>query len=77
MKICSKTHQITPFKKMFSGKHAPEPPSKKRLATPSVAIKTLRDMQLAQRPKKLCPPWQIPHTPQDYYYRNLFEEMRL
>ena len=36
MKICSKTHQITPFKKNFLGKHAPEPPSK-RLATPCVA----------------------------------------
>ena len=29
MKICSKTHQITPFKKKFSGKHAPKPPSKR------------------------------------------------
>ena len=26
MKICSKTHQIAPFKKFFSGKHAPKPP---------------------------------------------------
>ena len=26
MKICSKTHQIAPFKKKISGKHAPEPP---------------------------------------------------
>ena len=38
MKICSITitHQILPFKKNFSGKHAPEPPSK-RLAMPRVA----------------------------------------
>ena len=36
MKICSKTHQITPFKKKFSGKHTPEPTSK-HLATPRVA----------------------------------------
>ena len=36
MKICSKAHQITPFKKIFFGKHAPEPPSK-RFATPSYA----------------------------------------
>ena len=26
MKICSKTHQIASFKKMFAGKHAPKPP---------------------------------------------------
>ena len=26
MKICSKTHQIAPFKKNFTGKHAPELP---------------------------------------------------
>ena len=25
MKICSKTHQIAPVKKIYSGKHAPEP----------------------------------------------------
>ena len=29
MKICYKTHQIAPFKKKNSGKHAPEPPSKR------------------------------------------------
>ena len=27
-KILSKTHQIAPFLKIFSGEHAPEPPSK-------------------------------------------------
>ena len=31
MKICSKTHQIAPFKKIF-GEACPEPPSK-RMAT--------------------------------------------
>ena len=36
MKICSKTHQNAPFKKKFSGKHAPNPPSK-RLTTPRIA----------------------------------------
>ena len=35
-KISSKTHQIAPFKKIFPGKHVPEPPSK-RLATTRVA----------------------------------------
>ena len=32
-KIFSKTHQIAPFLKNFSGEHAPEPPSK-RVASP-------------------------------------------
>ena len=32
-KIFSKTHQIAPFFKIFSGEHAPEPPSK-RVASP-------------------------------------------
>ena len=50
MKIYSKTHQITPFKKISSGKHDPGPPNKR--------------MQLAQPPKKLgLPNWQILHTP--------------
>ena len=29
-KILSKTHQIAPFLKIFSGEHAPEPPSQTR-----------------------------------------------
>ena len=29
-KIFSKTHQITPFLKIFSGEHAPEPPYQTR-----------------------------------------------
>ena len=45
MKICSKTHQIAPFKKIFSGKHAPEPPSK-CLATPRVASRFTACRQL-------------------------------
>ena len=32
-KIFSKTHQIAPFLKIFSGEHASEPPSK-RVASP-------------------------------------------
>ena len=32
MKICSKTHQIAPFKKKFRGRMPPNPPSK-RMAT--------------------------------------------
>ena len=54
MKICSKTHQIAPLKYFFSGKHAPEPPSK-RMATPRVANSPPQ--------KKIdAPPWQILHT---------------
>ena len=55
MKLCSKTHQIPSSQKKLSGKHAPEPPSK-RLATPRVDRKPLRGMQLALG--KSCP-WQI------------------
>ena len=36
MKICSKTHQIAPFKNLFRGSMPPNPHSK-RMATPSVA----------------------------------------
>ena len=35
-KIFSKTHQIAPFLNIFSGEHAPEPPSK-RVASPRAA----------------------------------------
>ena len=35
-KIFSNTHQIAPFLKIFSGEHAPEPPSK-RVASPRAA----------------------------------------
>ena len=35
-KIFSKTHQIAPFFKVFSGEHAPEPPGK-RVALPRAA----------------------------------------
>ena len=37
-KILSKTHQIAPFLKIFSGKHSPEPPSK-RVASPRAACR--------------------------------------
>ena len=41
------------------GKHAPEPPSK-RMATPHVASPHLQK-------KIVGPPWQILHTPINYY----------
>ena len=44
MKLCSKTHQIAPFNKIFSWKHSPKPSNK-----------PLRGMQLAQTTKKLIP----------------------
>ena len=40
-KIHSRTHQIAPFFKKFSGEHAPEPPSK-RMASPRSAYGTKR-----------------------------------
>ena len=65
MKICSKTHQIAPFKKYFSGKHAPEP-SSKRMATPHVAS--------PPPPKKnSCPPLANPAYAHELLLRNLFE----
>ena len=57
MEICSKTHQIAPFRNIFPGKHAPESLYSKRLAMPRVAIKP---------PKLPHPPWQILHTTMDY-----------
>ena len=63
MKICSKTQTLHHLKKFSRGNMHPNPLAKKRLATPRVAIKPLRGMPLAQRPKKFCPPWQILHTP--------------
>ena len=53
VKICSKTHRIVPFKKIFSGKHAPGPLSK-RLATPYVASRFAACNSLS--PPKSCPP---------------------
>ena len=62
MKICSKTHQIAPFPPKNLGKHAPEPPTK-RLATPRVA-----SPPPPKKNKKIAgPPWQILHTPMNYY----------
>ena len=55
MKICSKTHQVAPFKNIFSEKHAPNP----------LANAWLR--HASQAPQKIGPPWQILHTPIDYY----------
>ena len=59
MKICSKTHQIAPFKRNFSGKGAPEP-SSKRLAQPP--------KKLALLGKSCIRPWTL-------LLRNLFQEM--
>ena len=54
-------HQIAQFPKKISGKHAPEPPSK-RMATPRVASPH------PPPPKKIVGlPWQILHTPMNYY----------
>ena len=61
MKICFKTHQIAPFKKVFRWTMPPNPPSK-RMATPRVASPP-------PLPKKIVgPPWQILHTPMNYYW---------
>ena len=61
MKICSKTYQIAQFPKKFSGKHAPEPPSK-RMTTPRVASPP------PKKKKIVGLPWQILHTPMNYYW---------
>ena len=55
MKICSKTHQITPFI-FFSMRACPRSPlANACMATSRVASRSLRGMQLAQPPKTL--PW--------------------
>ena len=59
MKICSKTHQIAPFKNIFRGSMSPNPPSK-RMTTSRVSI-------LAPPQKIVGPPWQILHTSMNYY----------
>ena len=41
MKICSKTHQIAPFKNYFSGKHAPNPLANAWLRHASQVLKKL------------------------------------
>ena len=64
MKICSKTHQIAPFKIFFSGNQAPNPPSK-RLATPRVAST-----------QKSWPPLANPAYAHTLLLENLFEEIR-
>ena len=53
MKICSKPHQIAPFKIFFRGSMSPTSPNKS-LATPRVV-------------KVEYHPWQILYTPMDYY----------
>ena len=41
MKLCSKTDQITPFKKNFSGKHTPNPRLRPAPANPAYAYELL------------------------------------
>ena len=65
MKICSKTHQIAQLKKVFSGKHAPEPPSKNAW---------LRHASQAPRPQKNSwPPLANPAYAHELLPRNIFE----
>ena len=54
MKVYSKTHQIAPFKKIFSEKHASEP--SKQTFGYATRRKPLHSMQLAQPPQKVGPP---------------------
>ena len=61
MKICSKTHQIAPIKKIL-GSMPPNPPSK-RMTTPRVASKSWY-------------PLANPAYAHGLLLRNLFEEMR-
>ena len=66
MKICSKTHQIAPFKKQFSGKHAPELPQQ----THGYATRR----KPPPPPKKNSwPPLANPAYAQEILLRNLFE----
>ena len=65
MKKCSKTHQIAPFQKKLSGKHAPKQ---------TLGYHTRRK-PLAQPPKKLAP-LANPAYAHGLLLRNLFEEMR-
>ena len=70
MKKCSKTHQIAPFQKKLSGKHAP-----KQTLGYHTRRKPLSGMQLAQPPKKLAP-LANPAYAHGLLLRILFEEMR-
>ena len=64
--------QNAPFKIIFSGKHAPDPPSK-RLATPRVTA----TLQHATRPapQKVGHPLANPAYAHGLLLRNLLEEM--
>ena len=70
----SKTHQITPFKINFFGKHASVPPSK-RSATPRVASR----FAACNSPSPQTS-WATPLANSAYAHglllRNLFQEMR-
>ena len=55
IKIYTKKHQIAPFKKIFSGGHAPNPSSKAHgFAMRSMSLN--RDMQISKPEKKFLPP---------------------
>ena len=60
-------HQIAQFPKNISGKHAPEPPSK-RMATPRVASPH------PQPKKNSWPPLANPAYAHELLLRNLFQE---
>ena len=68
IQICTKTHQIAPFIKIFSGGMPPNPPSKAHdFAMRSMS---LRDMQIFKSQKKNSwpPPSQILGTPLSLAY---------
>ena len=64
MKICSKTHQIAPLKN-FPGEACHRTP----IATACLRHASQAASRYATRPAsiKLGTPWQIIHTPMDYY----------
>ena len=67
MKICSKTHQIAPFKTIFRGSMPRTP----------IANAWLRQASQAPPPKKkkiVGPPWQILHTPMNKMCRKVWKQ---
>ena len=72
MKICSKTHQIAPLKKMFTGKHAHDPLANAWLRHGSQA--TLRHATRSS-PQNDGPLLANPTYAHGLLLRNLFEEM--
>ena len=76
MKICSKTHEIAPFKKKFAEKHMPPNTPSKRLAIRHASQAASQHMQLAQPSKKVGPLLTNPAYAHGLLLKNLFEEMR-